>query len=392
MRVRALFHRLLICGIPALVLALGACSDEPGPAEPTLDAPSTGADVLPSSDDFWPFTGRSPRMEDPADPINLVFLGEASPRQIRSALLSLDGNRSPVFPPVFPFNCTWKDAMGAAQTAFSDAGGWTPNVIQLECGEYDPLRFHVRIFDLGELTVANAHFDLLIPGTTDHQVIAWEAAEQLVTFDFGRSGLLGAPPAATDPINPAPTYREIPAVIYNGIPASLRAFIGGPPGDVTDPVGIVTDGRATVFTLAGSVPEDLSRVVREQTLEFGQTIPKPFCSQGALDFVRVEGPVHLSLDVHPTPGALTHGFRARGALRATPVNPLTGEVVGETFEAQVHDDYEGTITPTGAGLTGSQIRILLPPSEDGRGRFHWRMRVSPEGPPVFSVTEDCGSG
>ena len=77
------------------------------------------------------------------------------------------------------------------------------------------------------LTLGNAHFELLIPGTTDHQVLSWELAEQLVTVDMVRSGLLAAAPGSTAPINAAPGFRQIPAEIYNLLPAELRAASAG---------------------------------------------------------------------------------------------------------------------------------------------------------------------
>ena len=58
-----------------------------------------------------------------------------------------------------------------------------------ECGTYGPIRFHLRLVKLGALTIGNAHFEVLIPGTTDHQVLSWELAEQLVTYDLARTGL-----------------------------------------------------------------------------------------------------------------------------------------------------------------------------------------------------------
>src|SRR5690606_11332242 len=115
------------------------------------------------------------------------------------------------------------------------------------------LRFHLRLYRQGDVTLGAVHFELLIPGTTEHQVLSWELAEQLVTVDLARSGLLGAPPSQTGAINAAPTFRTIPAPIYNGVPVSLRAAIGGPLANVPDPVGISTNGSATVLTLTGDV-------------------------------------------------------------------------------------------------------------------------------------------
>ena len=112
--------------------------------------------------------------------------------------------------------------------------------MQLQCGGYGPIRFHLRLFDIGGTTLGNAHFEVLIPGTTDHQVLSWELAEQLVTFDFARSGLLGAPPGSIAPVNPAPSFRGIPAPLYDGLPPELRVLTGGPSSDVTADVDLAT--------------------------------------------------------------------------------------------------------------------------------------------------------
>lgn len=65
-----------------------------------------------SSLEFWPFTGND-FSGTPQDPINLLFAGESDPRALRAALLFLDGDRTAFgFPNVFPFNCTWIDAIG----------------------------------------------------------------------------------------------------------------------------------------------------------------------------------------------------------------------------------------------------------------------------------------
>jgi hypothetical protein len=60
----------------------------------------TAVTSLTPSLDFWPYTGTGPDMATEKDPINLIFLGNAHPLDIRAALMSLDGQRS------LPFNCT----------------------------------------------------------------------------------------------------------------------------------------------------------------------------------------------------------------------------------------------------------------------------------------------
>ena len=89
---------------------------------------------------IWPYAGGGP-VEEPSDPVNLVFSGAARPIDIRAALLSLNGDRSAIgLPPVFPFNARWSDATGGVQTAWSADGGWSAGTIQLQLGSYAPMR------------------------------------------------------------------------------------------------------------------------------------------------------------------------------------------------------------------------------------------------------------
>ena len=97
---------------------------------------------------FWPYTGKDFSSQG-HDPVNLVFVGEADPLDIRAALLALDGNR-PGTPPMPPFTSRWTDAIGDVQMTYGDEDGWSGSAIQLACGDYAPLRFHLRLFKLGD--------------------------------------------------------------------------------------------------------------------------------------------------------------------------------------------------------------------------------------------------
>src|SRR5690606_31693291 len=114
---------------------------------------------------LWPFTDTN-FDATPQDPINVVFFGQADAGNIRDVLLSLEGTRAG---PFGSFNCEWTDAIGGHQASYSAAEGWSGSAIQLECGSYASIRFHLRLFSAGGATMANVHLDLLIPGTTDHQ-------------------------------------------------------------------------------------------------------------------------------------------------------------------------------------------------------------------------------
>lgn len=382
--------------LPVLALLWG-CHDEPGPtaveltplaADPAIGAPapptSVSITVGGTSLDVWPYTDTNFEAT-PSDPVNLVFVGEADPRNVRDALMAVDGSRDG---PFAPFTCTWTDAAGGQQTTWSEAEGWTGSVIQLECGAYDPFRFHVRLFSAGAWTLANAHVEVLIPGTTDHQVLSWELAEGLVTSDLAVAGLLTASPARTGPINEAPFFRAIPPVIYNGLPPELRALTGGPlVGEVSEPVGIFTDGSATILSL-GDAPA-APGTSQAFTVVFAQTIPKPFCTDGG-EFVRVDGAVEFTLDVDVSDdGVLTGETLAAGELVARAVNPVTGEV-GDPIPVRVRDHYTARAQDEASAVSSSRHQQLLLPDAPPEELFQ-QLQVGPHGLNRFRSDERCGT-
>ena len=204
--------------------AAGACDDRTTPHAPApepdlaVDQPGTpspleSVQTQTGEVTLWPYTGTDV-VGTRSDPINLILVGETDLRALRAALMFLDGDRTAFsFPRAFPSTAPWRDAMGNAQTAYSPSSGWSGSAVQLECGSYETVRFHVRLFDMGAYAVANAHFETIIPGTTDHQVLSWELAEQLVVTDFVRTGLLDAttPVMLSGPITPRPTVTSLPS-------------------------------------------------------------------------------------------------------------------------------------------------------------------------------------
>jgi len=342
---------------------------------------------------FWPFTGTNFSGEG-QDPINLIFFGEADPRDIRAALLSLDGDRSAFgFPPVPPFNSTWDDAIGDVQTGYGEPDGWVGGCVQLSCGEYGEARFHVRLFRIGNWTVGNAHFEVLIPGTTDHQVLSWERAEEFVIADFIRSGLLNpdVPMIPTDQINPSP-FRAIPAVIYNGLPVEIRQYIEGPLSDVSEDVPINTDGHAMILNLADKVDHQLGVWQNDLVINFDQVIPKPFCSSGPDDYVYVQGPVSLSQTVRLTRrGIFTMNFHADGELSVTPVDPLTGEQIGETLTARIKQHHASIVTNRSSSASSVVFQQLTPLSAPGAGWLFTRLRVNTPGCDGYQAIVRCAS-
>lgn len=341
---------------------------------------------------FWPFTSDD-LSNDPQDPINVIFFGKADPRDIRAALMSLDGDRLAFgMPPVPPFNSTWVDAIGDVQASFGQNCGWSAGVVQLACGDYSPARFHLRLFKIGNWTVGNAHFEILIPGTTDHQVISWELAEQFVKVDLIRSGLLAPdlPFAETGDINPAP-FRTIPSIIYNGLPIELRAAIGGPLGDVSADVPILTDGKATMMKVASKVPRNTGVFVQDFVLNFDQVIPKPFCSSGPGDYVYVSGPVHLRQTTRLSAlGIYQFNFFAEGELSVTPVNPMTGEPIGETIPATVRESHSGLLTNVLSWASSTRYQRLGAQSDPEAAVLFDYILVNSPGLNYYKHIERCG--
>jgi len=365
---------------------------------------------------FWPYTGTNFTGE-PQDPINLIFFGQADPRDIRAALLSLSGDRTALgFPAEAPFNSTWDDAIGDVQTAYgatigvetalspTPAGGngpdrfcvsrgWSGGAIQLACGPYEGMRFHLRLFKVGSWTLGNAHLDVLIPGTTDHQVVSWEVAEQFVIADFMRSGLLdpAMPMIPTDQINASP-FRTIPAIIYNGMPVELQGLLGGPLGNVTEDVPIGTDGRAMILNLANKVPRVVEVRTQDFVINFNQAIPKPFCSSGPTDYLYVTGPVHLVQTARLShSGSYDVSFSASGELSATPIDPTTGQPTGDILKASVRERHDGMLNSRSFSASSSKYLKLGKPEQTGSGRNFTYLMVNSNGVNGYTNLVWCGS-
>lgn len=321
----------------------------------TGEAPPPDLVIVPGVGTFWPFTGTN-FSGIRQDPINLVFIGKADPRALRAALLLLDGDRTAFgFPNAFPFNLTWQDAIGGVQTAFANPDGWVGNAVQLELGTFETARFHMRLFDVGDFTLAGCHFEVLIPNTTDHQVLNWELAEQLIVADFLRSGLLAGLPIPTGIIND-------------------EDFKGKP-----------SDGKATILNLAESEEGEVIVATQEFVINFDQTIPKPLCASGLFDFLLVQGPVNLRQKVILTPsGNFISQFHARGHLDVTPINPP-----GEPYRALVNEHHKGIVTDNVTLASSFRMFLELPPIGPFRGQLLVRLNVGPGESNQFSLEVKC---
>ena len=382
----------------AAVAAIAACSDAHPTAAPSAIAGRARVSAIQDQNDpappaglvtvdgstFWPYTGEN-FTGTPQDPINAIFTGYADPLRIRAALRRLDGNRTAFgMPNVAPFNCTWKDAIGDEQTGFGEAEGWTGSAVQLACGDWS-LRFHLRLFAEGSVTLAGTHWDLNVPGTNEHEVISWEVPEQLLAVDMIRSGLLAGAPTLTAQINAAPTFRVIRAPVYAGIPPQLKAIAG-----ITAGPAIPTDGRARLFNIGTEEPIVADVVEQQFTIQFNQFIPKPFCG-GPADFLFVQGPIVFTGVARVTPSGTYHReSTATADLTAVPVNPLTGQPIGAPLRGLVTDEHLAEINPAGVSARGHKLQQLFDAGGVLQASQEDKISAGTRGNDDFTRVVNCG--
>jgi hypothetical protein len=325
---------------------------------------------------------------DTDDPVNLIFEGAADPREIRAALLSVNGNRSAFdLPNAVPFNCTWAEAAGDEQATWTADAGWEGDAIQLACGPY-AMRFHLRLFRHGARTLGAAHMDVQVPATTDHQVIAWNFPQQLVMIDMIRSGLLASDPYPTDVFGPTPDHRTLPYYIHNALPVPLRGLLDLPLENVPSgaSVPIPSNGRALVFNVVASFLPAHSDTRTEFDIAFNQGIPKPFCNDGT-QWVWVRGPVHFSLRVQINPsGRYLRTQLISGLLDVTPINPFTGLPTGPTVPAVVTEAHSALLTDHYGETREFALQSLLAsPSQS----LSWTLSAGHSD--RFQLSQQCGT-
>jgi hypothetical protein len=389
-----------LVAVAAAAALLAGCQDpvtraadveQPQYAAVSAPAPSPIVNVSVGDEEraLWPFTGTDLGADARAsDPINMIFRGHADPLSIRAALMTLGGDRTPALPPLPFFQCTWDDAMGGNQTAWAASEGWSGSAIQLECGSYEGLRFHLRLFRVGDWTLGNAHFETIIPGTHDHQVLNWELAANFVAADLARAGVVAAAPQLSNPINPWPFFRTInPLLYWHPQMVPLHPIINAVVLD-TQTIGIRSNGQALVLTLGPSGTGSPGHTRQELVIAFNQVIPKPFCG-GPADYLYVEGPLKLRQDVTVAgSGLLTREFHASGELTATPINPITGQPLGPSSPARINGVYRGMASAevhSASSLLTQTLQLHDQPPQ----RLTVDLQVGPHGVTRSRTREQC---
>lgn len=398
---RATMARRAVGLLAGLALAVSvSCTDEPNPVgsetpETSLDRatyPAPGGLVTAAGFEFLPYT-LNHYLANHQDPVNLIFGGYADPLMLRAALMGLNGDRSglgaidPALAPLAAFTCTWKDALGGDEQVTYANTDWAGSVIQLACGDYQPARVHLRLFPAGDRTVGNAHFEILIPGTADHQVLSWELAETLVWADFIRTGI-GGPAGGTGSINEAPTYRTIIPQIFNALPPDLKYIVTGNPGYVAnDPVGIPNDGHATIVQVGAPVPLTPGSFEQQITLPYDIDAPKPICNPNGDKFIHIAGSVDLwQVDALTATGEYSREFRASGQLTVTPLYPG-----GEPDHTIVRQEQSAKFWPGMASTSRRFTQMLVPLASPEGGRATMFLQWGPNGKTTFDASEVCGS-
>ncbi len=366
--------RLLAVGGLATLWAAAAVADgtygRPGNQRP----PSGVIDVSAGGESLriWPYT--TDDFEEPSDPVNLVFLN-ADPRAVRQELIALDGNRqgSP-FASLPLGDCEWTDGMGNEQAAFGRPERWVGGAIQLVCvhdgfplGDPSlPFRYHVRLFRIGEHTLGAAHFELLIPGTAEHEVLSWDLARALVAFDVGRTQTVVAP---VEPVGLIPRgyFRAVRRPIYNGLRGPdpvppqtlffLEQVLGLVPPDATSDVPIPTTGQAMALVTDIDFAPARSHEVTTTHVDYGVNLPKPFCADPSVpEFVRLEGRLQFTLSVSTLPsGHYERTHTIGGTLQVTPLAPIPGPPV----PASIFELHRASIGDRRAQVTEQAQQSLL---------------------------------
>jgi hypothetical protein len=327
---------------------------------------------------LWPYTTND--FEKPSDPVNLVF-PNADPRAIRQALLGASTDRTGSPFAGLPFgNCAWSDGMGEEQAAYGWPRHWVGGEIQLVCVHPnaplgDPFRFHVRLFRIGRHTLGGAHFEVLIPGTAEHEALSWDFARGLVAHDLAAAGAVVAPP---DPIQliPAGAFGVVRRPIWEGLAGygggalvPLLQALGLYPAPAAGDVPIPTSGQALALVTDVDLAPAPEHHVSTTQVDYAVNVPKPFCAAGPSDFVRLTGRLQFTLSATTdASGRYERTHTIGGTLRVT---PLTG--VGSPADASIFELHRAQL-------------------DDRTGQVSWQLEQSLLGDPFQSLRRSFSAG
>ena len=170
----------------------------------------------------------------------------------------------------------------------------------------------------------------------------------------------------------------------------LRAAIGGPTANVAAPVGIVTNGSATVLTLTGDVEPVANEDVDDLIITYGQFVPKPFCASGPSDMIRIDGPVSLQQRAQLTgDGTYTVNFVATGGVTIIPIDGSTGLPSGAPYRARIVERHAGHLTDLMQSAFSLREQHELPPSGPSRGTLHEQLRSGNVGKDHYVLDITC---
>ena len=273
---------------------------------------------------FRPATGAGPDLKRPSDPVNLIFLGEADPLRIRTALLALQAERDPKWHVLAGRNARWRDAIGHIHTVFVADHGWSASAVQLELGRYKRARAHLRLFAYEGFTLAAAHVEFLPTGGFEHEVVSWELGEELVVSELLRAGLLADAPARIGPFETG-LDRRIEADTLRAAPEGL-ASLAGLSRLAVAPTKVPGAGYLTALNLAPLPPAEGERSWTRVWLDLSTDVRRP-CSGD--ERMHIRGPLSLEQELFTGSGNLSARLAVRGSVT------VDGTQVGEVSEGQI---------------------------------------------------------
>ncbi len=261
--------------------------------------------------DLRPATGSGPGLKTPSDPVNLVFVGDADPLRIRTALLSLTPDRDPNWEIVAGRFARWRDAIGHLHATHAGDHGWCASAVQLELGRYKGSRAHLRLFAYESFTLGAAHVEFLPKGDYRHQVVSWELGEELVAQELIRAGVLAEPPVRVGPIETG-LERTIPAALVLAAPTGLASLARLPRGTLA-PAPIRGNGYVSALMLKPLPPAEGERSWSSVSLDLATDVTDP-CLGADDERFRVTGPVCLEQELVTSADTLTVRLAVRGSV------------------------------------------------------------------------------